>query len=103
VPQGNYSVHVKFDLYNNDDDDFGYVNCKMFAGATEVDEVVITEMGPNDADKDGEMPGDWNVAMQTWLQNFNGTIKVDCTESGESDQVVANGAYLSAIKVDAVQ
>jgi len=101
VPAGNFAITTSLTLFNNDDDDPAYVLCELLVGGTVVDDVLTDSLAENDADKEAQTAE--SVSMQTVTSGFGGgAITTRCTESGDSDQVVANGS-LTAIKVDSVQ
>jgi hypothetical protein len=101
VPAGSYAVTTSIHLFNNDDDDPAYVLCELLVGATVVDKVTTDSLSENDGDQETQT-GE-SISMQTVTTGFGGgNITARCTESGSSDQVVANGSII-AIKLDSVQ
>ena len=101
VPAGNYAVTVSMTVGNNDDDDPAYVLCELLVGGTVVDNSVIDSIAENDGDH--ETQSEENVSLQTVTTNFGGgDLTARCTESGDSDQIVATGSLI-AIKLDSVQ
>lgn len=101
IPAGNYVVNASIQIYNNDDDDYAFVNCSLYK-----DNALIEDANPATLEENG---GDFGTAESVSLQGFsqsnaNVNLNVRCTNDSarDSDQVAVE-VRMSAIKVDSLQ
>src|SRR5215217_5617413 len=99
VPADNYAINAKGILENMDDDDPGVAHCQLEANGGQVD----IQM-PFTLDERFEIGSEEAFALQGVLKDFEGgQIAMRCFEGGNSDQVDAKLAALTAIRVGSVQ
>jgi hypothetical protein len=101
LPPGSYVLNAKAGVENLDGSGIAGVNCTLRANGNSLDSGVFERL-----DEEAEVGSAEQFALQAVLTDFDGQgpIELNCAHAiGQSNDVAAAGAVLTAIKVGSVQ
>jgi hypothetical protein len=101
LPPGSYVLNAKAGVENLDGDDIAGVNCTLRANGDRIDSGVFDRLA-----EEAEVASGEQFALQAVLTDFDGQgpIDLNCAHAiGQSSDVSAFGAVVTAIKVGSVQ